>query len=216
MGVGRAMGPAWGAMDDDANPEPNVPDAAARPVAEDLEALARYAEALADGVQAALPGWVERSVERVHVEKLLRRPPADVREAATSAGLAAAADVGGRVHALLALDIDEQRTGPLALVRQAVPYPTEVLRAAGVPPGRTVTSSPPGSSPTTSTTWRRRRSASSTPTSRRSGWCGARPRPTCTSPAAGPTASADPANWRSCRARGLRSRHGRATGRDRW
>ena len=38
------------------------------------------------------------------------------------------------MHALLALDIDEQRTGPLALIRQAVPYPTEVLRAAGVPP----------------------------------------------------------------------------------
>lgn len=138
MGVGRAIRPAWVAMDDDAKPEQHVPEPAGGtstgPSAEDLDALARYAAALADGVQAALPGWVERSVERVHVEKLLRRPSADVREAATRAGRDAAADVGGRVRALLAVDIDEQRTGPLALVRQAVPYPTEVLRAAGVPP----------------------------------------------------------------------------------
>jgi hypothetical protein len=121
-------------MDGDASPDgpPNEPGAGPSP--EDLEALARYAAALADGVQAALTGWVERSVERVHVERLGRRPPMEVREAATRAGLDAAADVGGRVHALLALDIDEQRTGPLALVRQAVPYPTGVLRAAGVPP----------------------------------------------------------------------------------
>jgi len=125
-------------MDDDAKPEQHVPEPAEGappgPSADDLEALARYATVLADGVQSALPGWVERSVERVHVEKLLRRPPVEVRDAASEAGLAAAAEVGGRVRALLALDIDEQRTGPLALVRQAVPYPTEVLRAAGVPP----------------------------------------------------------------------------------
>jgi hypothetical protein len=106
----------------------------AGPSPEDLEALARYASALADGVQAALPGWVERCVEQVHVAGLERRPPAEVREAAARAGLAAAADVGGRIHVLLALDIDEQRTGPLALVRQAVRYPTEVLRDAGAPP----------------------------------------------------------------------------------
>jgi hypothetical protein len=114
-----------GAMDD---------QPAAGPSADDLAALAGYAAALADGVEAALPGWVERSVERVHVAQTMRRPPQDVREAAAAAAVAAAADVGGRVRALLALDIDEQPTGPLAIVRQAVPYPTEVLRAAGVDP----------------------------------------------------------------------------------
>jgi hypothetical protein len=113
---------------------PGADPPAVGPSPEDLEALARYAAELADGVQAALPSWVERSVERIHVERLMRRPPAEVREAASRAGLAAAADIGLRVHALLALDIDEQRTGPLALVRLAVPYPTEVLRDAGVPP----------------------------------------------------------------------------------
>lgn len=129
-------------MDGDTEPEPDadpgtdgsVAMPGSGPSVDDLQALARYAEELADGVQAALPGWVERSVERVHVEKLLRRPSAEVRDAATRAGLEAAADVGGRVHALLALDIEQQRTGPLALIRQAVPYPTEVLRTAGVPP----------------------------------------------------------------------------------
>jgi hypothetical protein len=35
---------------------------------------------------------------------------------------------------LLALDVDEQRVNPLALVRRAVSYPTAVLRDAGVPP----------------------------------------------------------------------------------
>lgn len=104
------------------------------PSADDLAKLAEYAGVLADGVQAALPGWVERSVERVHVAQTMRRPPQEVRDAATAAGLAAAADVGGRVRALLALDVDDQPTGPLAIVRQAVPYPTEVLHAAGVAP----------------------------------------------------------------------------------
>lgn len=127
-----------GAMDDDANPhEDDTADPASTPTgpsADDLAALARYAEALADGVQAALPGWVERSVDRVHVAQTQRRPPGDVREAATAAGRAAASDVGPRIHALLALDIDEQRVNPLALVREAVRYPTEVLRAAEVRP----------------------------------------------------------------------------------
>ncbi len=38
------------------------------------------------------------------------------------------------VRELLAADIDEQRTGPLALVRAAVRYPASVLSAAGVLP----------------------------------------------------------------------------------
>jgi hypothetical protein len=132
-----------GPVDDDANPDDANPDeddaadpvaASAGPSADDLAALARYASVLADGVQAALPGWVERSVERVHVAQTQRRPPGDVRAAASAAGQAAAADVGPRVHALLALDIDEQRVNPLALVREAVRYPTDVLRAAEVRP----------------------------------------------------------------------------------
>jgi len=94
--------------------------------------LATHANTLADGIEAALPGWVERSVDRVH--RAWSGPPGpDVADAARRAGAAAAADVGPRVRTLLVADIDEQRTTPLALVREAVRYPTTVLASAGVP-----------------------------------------------------------------------------------
>jgi hypothetical protein len=103
------------------------------PSADDLRRLSEYAAALADGIDQALGPWVERSVERLHVERLTRRPPQEVREAAVRAGVEATAVVGGRVRALLMLDIDDQRTGPLALLRMAATYPTRVLLDAGVP-----------------------------------------------------------------------------------
>lgn len=91
-----------------------------------------YAGALADAVDAALPRWVERCVRRLVVahrgvvdEEVLAR--------ARAAGEQARVEIGGRLRALVALDIDEQRTNPLAVLRAAVRYPTEVLRAAGVP-----------------------------------------------------------------------------------
>jgi hypothetical protein len=88
-----------------------------------------HATALADAIVAALPGWVERSVAR----RLPDDDPA-VAEQAKEAGRRAAAEVGPRVRTLLDADIDEQRTTPLALLRSAVRYATEVLQAAGVPP----------------------------------------------------------------------------------
>ncbi len=95
--------------------------------------LAVHARALADGIEAALPGWVERCVDRVH-RAWAGPPPPPVVDAARAAGAAAGHDVGPRVRALLLADIDAQRTGPLALIRAAVRYPTAVLEAAGVPP----------------------------------------------------------------------------------
>ena len=88
-----------------------------------------HATALADAIIGALPAWVERSVAR-------RLPVTDqaVMDAAREAGRRAAGEVGGEVRALLAADVDDQRTTPLALLRTAVRYPTEVLRAAGVAP----------------------------------------------------------------------------------
>jgi hypothetical protein len=62
--------------------------------------------------------------------------PADVREAARAAAARARADVGAELRAFLALDVDDQRTNPLAILRAAVRYPTAVLRDAGVPPVR--------------------------------------------------------------------------------
>jgi hypothetical protein len=92
-----------------------------------------HATALADAIEAALPGWVERSVART-VEGFFGHVDAEVTAAAVEAGRRARDDVAPRVRALLQADIDEQRTTPLSLLRGAVRYPTEVLLGAGVPP----------------------------------------------------------------------------------
>ena len=91
------------------------------------------AAALADAIDDVLPRWVERSVRRLLVAW---RGTADteVMAAAADAGRRARAEVGPRVRQLLDADIDEQATTPLTILRGAVRYPTEVLRAAGVPP----------------------------------------------------------------------------------
>ena len=95
---------------------------------DDEARLAELAEELADGIVAALPGWVARCIAAKSVG-------VTVDDAVVAAaGRRAAADVGPRVRRLLAADIDEQRTGPLALVRHAVVYPASVLSAAGVAP----------------------------------------------------------------------------------
>ena len=94
---------------------------------------AEYGRDLADAIDAAIPAWVERSVD-ARYRASLGPPPADVLAAARAAGEAARADIGPRARALLSADIDDQWTTPLALVRQAVPYATRVLEAAGVPP----------------------------------------------------------------------------------
>lgn len=91
--------------------------------------LADSARRLADGIAHALPGWV---VAAVH-SRLPHMDP-ETREAAEAAGVVAAADIGGEVARLLAADIDDQRENPLALLRRAVRYPTEVLSAAGAAP----------------------------------------------------------------------------------
>lgn len=95
--------------------------------------LDERARALGDGICEALPGWVERSVERLLVAYRGEAEPSAML-AAREAGTRAAAAVGRRVRALLDADIDHQRTNPLSLLREAVAYPTEVLRQAGVPP----------------------------------------------------------------------------------
>ena len=93
-----------------------------------------HATALADAVEIALPGWVERSVSRIMAAWLGRAPDAGIVEAAREAGRRAGAEVGAEVRALLAADIDDQWTTPLSLLRAAVRYPTAVLQDAGVPP----------------------------------------------------------------------------------
>ena len=95
--------------------------------------ISAYAEVLADGLEAAIPTWVVGSVQRVMMAWAGRITP-DVAEAAEVAGQQARSDTGTAVRVLLMSDIDDQRTTPLALLRQAVKYPTDVLRSAGVPP----------------------------------------------------------------------------------
>jgi hypothetical protein len=85
--------------------------------------LAEHGATLAAAITEALPGWVVRAVRRHG------GPIAD----AEAAGAAAAADVGPRLHALLTADVDRQAANPLSLVRDAVRYPTAVLRDAGIP-----------------------------------------------------------------------------------
>jgi len=109
------------------------PEPAAGPSPADDDALARYAAALADGIEAAIGPWVERVVAE-RMRAWCGAVPDDVAAAAARAGERATEEIAPVVRALLAADIDEQRSGPLALVRRAVAHPTEVLRAAGVPP----------------------------------------------------------------------------------
>ena len=103
------------------------------PSTDDLDTLAGYAAALSDGIGDALGPWVVRSVLST-VEQRGGLVTGALRVRATEAGVAATTAVAPQVRALLALDIDDQRTGPLALVREAVAYPTAVLADAGVAP----------------------------------------------------------------------------------
>jgi hypothetical protein len=110
-----------------------VPDANPGDQVDDDIRLAAYAADLADGVERALPAWVEREVERLSSAYHGRVEDEVVRQAA-EAGRQAQQEVGPRVRALLEQDVDEQRRNPLAILREAVVYPTAVLREAGVPP----------------------------------------------------------------------------------
>ncbi len=93
-----------------------------------------HAAALADAIEQVLPGWVVRSVATVLAAAGMEDDQA--LSHAEVLGTRAADDIGSAVRRLLSLDIDEQPTTPLTLLRGAVLYPTEILRNAGVPPVR--------------------------------------------------------------------------------
>ena len=92
-----------------------------------------HATALAQAIEDVLPGWVERSVASVLAASGLE-PDDGLQAEAEVLGTRAAAEIGDAVRRLLSLDIDEQRSTPLTLLRGAVVYPTGILRRAGVPP----------------------------------------------------------------------------------
>ena len=91
--------------------------------------LAECARELSDGICQALPEWVVSAVE----SRLPEMSP-EIRREAEAAGAAAAAQIGEEVARLLAADIDDQPENPLAVLRRAVQYPTEVLADAGAAP----------------------------------------------------------------------------------
>ena len=91
--------------------------------------IEEHARALADAIDTVLPAWVERCVRG----RLTAPPPPEVAAAMHEAAERARTEVGAAVRALLLTDVDQQRANPLALLRQAVRYPTEVLRQAGAP-----------------------------------------------------------------------------------
>lgn len=104
------------------------------PTEDDLEALAGFAVALADGIDDAIEPWVIGSVDRVVRSATGVAPSEQVAARARDAAARARATVSPRVRALLEFDIDDQRTGPLEIVREVVRFPTEVLREAGLAP----------------------------------------------------------------------------------
>jgi hypothetical protein len=117
--------------------DPVVPDAKPPPGSDDPDdaaALAGYARALGDAVEAELAGWVVRCVAQRWAQHAGGPPPAEVEAAARAAGERARAELVPELRTLLATDVDAQRSNPLAILRRAVVHPTAVLVGAGVPP----------------------------------------------------------------------------------
>lgn len=97
---------------------------------DDEAVFADLGRQLADAVEMAVPVWVKQCV-------ILRAGPdaaAATANAVTAAGHRGADDIGGALRELLALDLDQQWTNPLSIVRGAARYPTEILTELGVPP----------------------------------------------------------------------------------
>jgi hypothetical protein len=99
----------------------------------DAAALATYATALADGVERAIPRWVDRVVRSVLAAQDIP-VTGEVEAGIADAAARARADGAPRVRALLEADIDDQAGNPLAVLRSLVPYATTVLRVAGARP----------------------------------------------------------------------------------
>ncbi|MDE0804859.1 MAG: hypothetical protein OSA99_16245 [Acidimicrobiales bacterium] len=115
-------------MSDHHNPPPGTP-----PVdPADEERFAEISHALVEGVEAVVPGWIERLVVQRVRAWCGDVAPAVVAAAAT-AGSAAAADVVPRMRSLVETDLDDQRTNPLSLLRDATRFAHDVLADVGVP-----------------------------------------------------------------------------------
>lgn len=101
--------------------------------ANDAAAYRGHAETLADLIEASLAPWTVRCVERRCADAGVPFDQ-DARELARKAGEACRSAVAPQVRALLLTDPDEQAGSPLAILRAATRYATEVLGQLGVPP----------------------------------------------------------------------------------
>jgi hypothetical protein len=123
---GNSTDPARDARDAPGSGSMSMMPTRAKP--EDEAKLAAYATQLADAIEAALPGWVERCVARfVPVD-------GDVAVQVQAVGSQVRDEVGDAVRRLLATDLDDQRTNPLNIIRHGVDGPTRLLRSLGVAP----------------------------------------------------------------------------------
>ncbi len=96
---------------------------------DDLATIDRYAAELVTAVDEALAPWLEAAIEQRHPGPVT----SELAAAAADAGRRARGDVTPRLRDLLALDIDEQWTNPLSIIRSAVVHANEILANAGVP-----------------------------------------------------------------------------------
>ena len=100
---------------------------------DDDVALAQFGEELVRAIESALGSWVQTTVETV-----LRAQGRSIGgETATLIDVArrdATLTIVQELQTVLALDVDEQRQNPLSILRAAVRYPTQVLRAVGAQP----------------------------------------------------------------------------------
>ena len=85
---------------------------------------------LAAAVEAALGPWIRSCVVARHGEPI----PAELEAGIDTAASEAVDDIGPKLRQLLALDIDQQWTNPLTIIRSACVYPTRLLSQAGVDP----------------------------------------------------------------------------------
>lgn len=99
-------------------------------MADTADPAREYGVALADAVDAAIEGWVLAAVERAAGAAI----SPEMRAEAATAGGRARAEILPRLRELLARDVDDQTTTPLAVLRDLRRYPTEVLQTAGVAP----------------------------------------------------------------------------------
>jgi hypothetical protein len=115
----------------DANPAHDPPGTGP----DDPADAARYAEVstrLVDTVADVVPRWIERSV-RERLQAWRGHVSPEVAAQAVAAGEAARDEVVPRLRSLVETDIDEQRTNPLALLRDATSHGHRVLAGAGMP-----------------------------------------------------------------------------------